>query len=459
MVKKLLMLVVVLSVTGIASAELLEDGGFETGWWPGGLNEPANEGTAWDMKFIVTDDGNFTGGATAEANPSWGYDNPSKARSGERYLRVGAIIPSWSYSSWGYAELGQIVTAAEGAAPGVEYTLTAYFMDDWGSWGDTGTRYAYVKMNFKSSTGGNLPGGQTQQEAQISSDWNDGWQPVSLTVTAPAGTAEIRCLVGTGFQDWVGGTGEVGFVRVDDVTLCSTDPVAFAPDPAVGATVGYTCQTDLSWETCAAGTFDVYLKEGIIDPNVPPPSIGPGDLIAADVTTNSVSVTLANNTDYFWRVDGTTTGELWSFSTGDVPPSVDAGSDQYLVLDPDATASLDGTLVCDDGNSSVTYLWTASDPNAVTIASPTSLVTTATIPATSSYTFTLTATDASGSAGNTMVANVYDDACEAAKADPTDYTTRFDGDLSDDCLVNLIDLSIMATEWLGCASTKLGCTP
>jgi PKD repeat protein len=76
------------------------------------------------------------------------------------------------------------------------------------------------------------------------------------------------------------------------------------------------------------------------------------------------------------------------------------------VLDPTATASLDGSLVCDDGNSSVSYLWTV-DPAGPVIASDTSLITTATIAAAGSYTFTLTATDAAGDGTDTVTVNVY----------------------------------------------------
>ena len=93
---------------------------------------------------------------------------------------------------------------------------------------------------------------------------------------------------------------------------------------------------------------------------------------------------------------------------------------------------------------------------------PTSLSSaTATIIGAGSHTITLTATDADGAgeSSDTVMINVYDDACAAAIADPTDYTPMFEGDISGDCVVNLNDLAIMAIDWLGCASDKLGCTP
>jgi hypothetical protein len=152
---------------------------------------------------------------------------------------------------------------------------------------------------------------------------------------------------------------------------------------------------------------------------------------------------------------------VWSFATGDDPAVPNAGDDQYDWLDPtSATVALNG-LVDDDGASPVTTLWTVDDPNNVTITSPTSLVTTATIDAAVTRTFTLTATDGTGSLDDTMVANVYDDACAAAIGDPAQTLA---GDISgpsgdSDCVVNMYDFAAMAIDWLECASAKLGCTP
>jgi hypothetical protein len=137
------------------------------------------------------------------------------------------------------------------------------------------------------------------------------------------------------------------------------------------------------------------------------------------------------------------------------------GGGVYDWLDPiSATVALNG-LIDDDGASPVTILWTVDDPNNVTITSPTALVTTATIDAAVTRTFTLTATDGAGSLGDTMDANVYDDACAAAIGDPAQtLASDISGPSGDsDCVVNLYDFAAMAINWLDCASTKLGCTP
>ncbi|MHC5136674.1 MAG: hypothetical protein ACYSO0_09780 [Planctomycetota bacterium] len=146
---------------------------------------------------------------------------------------------------------------------------------------------------------------------------------------------------------------------------------------------------------------------------------------------------------------------------GDAAPVVDAGANQYEGLDPTvATISLDGS-VTDDGISPMVTLWTV-DPAGPVIASDTSQVTTATVSAIGAYTFTLTATDTTGAVADTMTATVYDTPCEAAFADPAD--APFPGDITGpsdvpDCEVTILDFAAMAADWLGCMSTKLGCTP
>ncbi|MHC5160574.1 MAG: hypothetical protein ACYSOC_02950, partial [Planctomycetota bacterium] len=212
MMKKLWMLVAVLAVTGIASAELLEDGGFEEGFLPWGRGI---DGAQWNLEFHGVGGGTFTG-------TSWYYGShtviadPWAARSGDRYLREGIHVPSWVGSpSWGYCELGQSVTAAEGAAPGVEYTLTAYFMDDLGYWGDTGKFYVHLNMNFFNGT--TRIEQNTSGPIELSSDWNVGWQPVSVTFTSPTTppTTEIRVLVGSDTSYGFADPSDWGAVRID----------------------------------------------------------------------------------------------------------------------------------------------------------------------------------------------------------------------------------------------------
>ena len=441
---KLLLLMLVigilsLAVTGIASAELLPNPGFEEGMW----------------EFRWGDRG--SGGAQDNWNvASWDViTDPEVARSGNNYLLIGNYATWWA--SWGWTQVGEELPATGGT----EYTLSAYFMDGWGGSGYPGTKSGQLKITFFQEHGNKL---QTDTWVDISRDHDLGWQWGSHTFVAPAGTVMLRAILGQGDVD--------SYMRIDDASLTSDNLKAVVDDPAVGATVGYTCQTNLSWgHGSNAATFDVYLRA-----DTDPGSIVASDLIADDISAQTVPVTLLNNTDYIWRVDSTcidpnnadpnsgpveTIGDVWSFSTGDAAPEFDAGSDQYLWLDPSsATANLDG-VICDDGNSAVTYLWSSPDAE-VEIASPTSLVTTATVSATGSYTITLTVTDAwDFSVSDTVLVSISDDACEAAIADPGQTLV---GDISDpsgapDCVVDIFDFAAMAIDWLDCASAKLGCTP
>jgi hypothetical protein len=257
------------------------------------------------------------------------------------------------------------------------------------------------------------------------------------------------------------------------------------PDPADDSVIDYTTQTTLSWinpEPKVGGdtlTSDVYLLESATslgDPNFTWIKDAGASLLADDTTAESVAISpaLANNMFYYWAVEVTDPNgadpsyqlpvQVWSFATGDAPVDPNAGPDQYDWLDPtSATVALNG-LIDDDGASPVTTLWEVdpADAAVVSIASPTSLNTTATVTATGAYTITLTATDGTGSLSDTMVANVYDDACAAAIADPAD--AMLTGDISgpsgtSDCVVNMYDFAAMAANWVECASAKLGCTP
>ncbi|MHC5123305.1 MAG: carbohydrate binding domain-containing protein [Planctomycetota bacterium] len=249
---------------------------------------------------------------------------------------------------------------------------------------------------------------------------------------------------------------------------------ATAPIPNDGKIVG-TSLTDLSWTNPAdMVSVDVYLLDAgtsprANDPNLGPAIFDPGVVQLVDdgaVATASLPSTPVFGHYYYWAVHVTdssteTQGMVWSYSVGDAAPVVDAGANQYEGLDPTvATISLDGS-VTDDGISPMVTLWTV-DPAGPVIASDTSQVTTATVSAIGAYTFTLTATDTTGAVADTMTATVYDTPCEAAFADPAD--APFPGDITGpsdvpDCEVTILDFAAMAADWLGCMSTKLGCTP
>lgn len=247
------------------------------------------------------------------------------------------------------------------------------------------------------------------------------------------------------------------------------------PNPADGEAVDASSRDILSWTNpipSIAGN-DILCDVAIsTDPNV----VENGTTLATQQAIDSVSLdaasyTLNNNETYYWQVTvydanefagplAATKGPVWTFFTGDVAPVISAGEDQFVWESP---VDLEGLLISDDGNSTISYAWTLVDGNAenVTINDSDLLdpIATADITAEGVYTFKLTATDASlaGSSEDTVVIGVYADACEAAKADPADELLV--GDLNSDCHVNLVDLAIFAENWLGCMSDKLDCIP
>jgi hypothetical protein len=163
---------------------------------------------------------------------------------------------------------------------------------------------------------------------------------------------------------------------------------------------------------------------------------------------------------YYWRVDirdssdpslGTVTGKVWTFKADNIPPQVDAGSAVYTWL---TGGTVDVTLaptVTDDGRpnppAAYTVLWEESPENAnLVINSPTVEASTVTITATGTYTLKLTANDSQYANSDTVVINVYTDACAAAKGVPG--YTRPTADFDDDCDVDIDDVRTFAGQWL-----------
>ena len=89
---------------------------------------------------------------------------------------------------------------------------------------------------------------------------------------------------------------------------------ATSPNPANGAT-SVSITNDLSWTAGSGATsHDVYFGTS-----------SPGTFRGNQAGTTFDTGTMANSTTYYWRIDeknaaGTTTGDVWSFTTGTTPP-------------------------------------------------------------------------------------------------------------------------------------------
>ena len=292
----------------------------------------------------------------------------------------------------------------------------------------------------------------------------------------------------------IGSTGETGGGRdftglLDDVALFSgivsdEDIAAIAagtisdltrindylmkPFPDHGDTV-YAGDVKLSWTNLSSETpdsNDVYVDVWFgTDPNEITKIVDPGK------NTEAVMVDASAVDTYYWQVNwylngadninepNMFEGPLWTFTTThDLPiESVDAGED--MITWSGQVVQLDATVV-DDGESTVTYAWTAdaaslADPNlTITITNAdqedATVTITKTVPTGGAVTVTLTlgVSDEYNMTPleDTLTIDVYDDACQAAVVglsldadNPLDYNK--------DCIANLEDAAVMASKW------------
>jgi hypothetical protein len=318
------------------------------------------------------------------------------------------------------------------------------------------------------------------------------WANYSFDYTIAAGATSVK-LVLTNVNYNNLGTAKFGYDNLSIGFPSGATPALF-PTPTVGNSAVAPSADVLSWTNPAPFNpsetilCDVWFRTSttpLADPNLVPGQPGAvqiaNDEAISSLDLSTKEITLAADRYYYWKVNVTdpnngapkqTDGFTWSFYTGDAPALVDAGTDQYVWLTAGTkTFTLNGTFT-DDGKSSITTTWTLNpltetDPaTIVTIANPTVVqgiktsgthTTNVTVNNTGWFFFDFTATDLAGAAVDTVNVGVYVDACAAAYADPADL--KFEADVSGDCKVNLDDLAMLASEWIQCMSTKLGCTP
>lgn len=255
-------------------------------------------------------------------------------------------------------------------------------------------------------------------------------------------------------------------------------PIPYAPMPKCDAgiydpTVGVLVDSSLSWAApsdpnlAQVISYDVFMDPNEADVLAGDPSVQVADGI--NVTFCDPGFELANDTQYFWRVEATVamddpnqpgdtetlSSALWTFMTepSNYPPQVDAGDD--MMTWSGEPVVVDATVI-DDGVTTAAYLWTvvpdgSEDPNfVVTITDPT--VEDPEVTITNAYdtmaTFTLTLTVDDGvnaPVEDSMTIDVYRDACQMTRLGAgVSYQT----DLNDDCVMNLLDFAEMAAVWL-----------
>jgi len=229
------------------------------------------------------------------------------------------------------------------------------------------------------------------------------------------------------------------------------------PNPADGSNVPVSVN-QLQWtlpepnQPGGVVTCDVYFgTDPIVENN---PKVVTGQAV------ESVSVTLAPDTTYYWALDlydssiSTTTPfmlcPVFTFIAGNLPPIVDAGADVVTWLaDGVRTGNLDATVTDDGAISPYTVQWTVvSEPNVGTavIETATAEDTSITLAALGEYVLQLEAFDGEYTSSDTITINVYNDSCEAAQSLP-DYVPLV-GDLNGDCKVDDADMALLQENWL-----------
>jgi hypothetical protein len=229
------------------------------------------------------------------------------------------------------------------------------------------------------------------------------------------------------------------------------------PNPANGSNVAVSVN-QLQWtlpepkDPAGIITCDVYFGTN--------PDIEANPKIVIGQAVESVSVTLAPRTTYYWALDLydssiSTTGPymyapIFTFNTQNQPPIVNAGADVITWLADDVrTGNLDATVTDDGMLSPYTVQWTVvSEPNEETavIETVTAEDTSITLSALGEYVLQLEAFDGEFTSSDTVTINVYNDSCEAAQSVP-DYVPLV-GDLNEDCKVDDVDLALLQENWL-----------
>jgi hypothetical protein len=446
--KKAVIFLMVLATVGIVNAALIPNGDFES---------PIGPGEGWDV---------WAGGGSVTAAEYTTGGNPGG------YVSLNAAAGTWA----GWYKPTPLLFSILGAPAGEIITLQADIKNFSGNLNAAG-----LKLE---ATGG------TPVEFGFRPGVTTDWATYSIELdTNPNNTGLVFSLMTIPAD--AGGASMDGF---DNAELIVGGKALF-PIPTVGNSAVAPSSDVLSWinpdPNNPSDTIlcDVWFRSSatpLADPNLVPGQPGAVQIVndeaISSLDLSTKSITLVADRYYYWKVNvidpnsgGSpiqTDGFTWSFYTGDAPALVNAGTDQYVWLTAGTkTFTLTGSYT-DDGKSAVTTTWTLNpltetDPATITtIATPSvaqgiktsgSHATTVTVNNTGWFFFDFTATDLAGAAVDTVNVGVYVDACAAAYADPADL--KFEADVSGDCKVDLDDLAMLASEWIQCMSTKLGCTP
>lgn len=230
------------------------------------------------------------------------------------------------------------------------------------------------------------------------------------------------------------------------------------PNPTNGSTVSVNL-SQLQWKLPEPNS-----PGGVVTCNVyfgTDPNVDADPKIVDRQAVESVSVTLAPQTTYYWAVDpfddsiSTTEpiylGPIFTFNTFNAAPVVEAGEDidTWLAEGP-RVVQLNGIVTDEGGPGSLSLLWTVvAEPNELNpaqISDPAAANPTVTVTVPGTYILQLQAGDGEYTATDTVQIIMYADACEHASNQ--EGFEWIPGDINHDCIVNELDQAIMMEHWL-----------
>ena len=241
--------------------------------------------------------------------------------------------------------------------------------------------------------------------------------------------------------------------ETNKTTLRAVHP--FEPDPATESTVSSRVN-ELSWMLPNSS-----LPGGVVDCDVyfgTDPVVENNPKIVSRQAVESVAVTLAPMTDYYWAIDvydasisatqPVFLGPVFTFDTNNQPPDANAGADVDTWIEgTQKIVQLDGIVLDDEPT---TLVWTIisepNDANPAQISDPLAANPTVMLKELGAYTLQLEASDGELSDTDTVQIVLYADSCEHARNQP-DFA-RLPGDTNDDCVVDFLDLANLGMSWL-----------
>jgi hypothetical protein len=271
--------------------------------------------------------------------------------------------------------------------------------------------------------------------------------------------SRVQGYIDSGWITAYGGSGQLSLNYDTTKTTLTATGYRFNLNPANRSTVS-TSLDKLQWTLPTSSTGGIVTCDVWFGTN---PDIESNPKVVIRQAVESVSVTLAPLTTYYWAIDlydsningGTVRfylSPIFTFNAvSNLPPTVNAGDDVATwLVNGLRVVQLNGSASDDGKLQPITFLWTViAEPNELNpaqisdshVANPT-----VTVRELGSYTLQLEAYDGEFTVTDTMQIAVYADSCEHAQKQGG--FAWLAGDINHDCKIDLLDLADLAASWL-----------